>query len=146
MQYWRQVELWVTASHTDNRQNDFLHHIIPPFCISAGLGTLDVVAMEYIIALYPLLLIVAICKLIQFHDNGCKILVILWLPCRWCFSKLSWNIDLRSSMIDAFATFLLLTYSKLIFVTYSLLASTAYYNPTGQQVGDLTTYYNANVK
>ena len=37
---------------------DFLRYIIPPFCISRSLTSLQAEALEYVIAVYPLLLIV----------------------------------------------------------------------------------------
>ena len=124
---------------------DFFRYIIPPFCITEKLNTLDVIAMEYVVAIYPLVLIITTYICIEIHDRGCKVLVIMWVPFKWCLSKVSWNIDLRSSIIDTFATFLLLSCSKLLFVSFNLLGHTVLFNAGGQQVGSSLAYYDASV-
>ncbi len=124
---------------------DFFRYIIPPFCITEGLSMLNVISMEYIVALYPLLLIVIVYILIELHDRDCKLLVVMWSPFKWCTDKLALEIDIRSSIVEAFATFLLLTHAKLIFVTYNLLGSTPLMNKEGQQVGGHVLFYDATV-
>ena len=121
---------------------DFFRYILPPFCISNELTTLQTVALEYCIAIYPLLLIVGTYLLTELHDRGCKILRFLSRP----FHRFFRRCDPRSSLIHAFATFLLLSYSKLVAVSCNLLARTDVYNNTGSRV-DITglVYYNATV-
>ena len=124
---------------------DFFRYVIPPFCITETLSSLEVMAMEYIVAVYPLVLIITTYICIELHDRGCKVLVIIWTPFRWCARRVSWNIDLRSSIIEAFASFLLLTCAKFIFVSYNLLAYTPLLDMTGQKVGPYVTSFDATV-
>lgn len=124
---------------------DFFRYVIPPFCITEKISTLDVIAMEYIVAIYPLLLIMATYICIELHDKGYKVLIIMWIPFKWILSKISWNIDFRSSIIDTFATFLHLAYSKLIFVSFNLMGHKVFLDSKGEQVGAKVVYYDATI-
>ena len=95
---------------------DFFRYIIPRFCISEDISTLNVIAMEYIVAIYPLVLTVTTYICIELYDRDFKPFQILWAPIKCVLSSMNWNIDIRHSLIDAFATFLHLSYTKLIFV------------------------------
>ena len=124
---------------------DFFRYVIPPFCITETLSNVEVTAMEYIVAVYPLVLIITTYICIELHDRGCKVLVIIWTPFRWCARRASWNIDLRTSIVEAFASFLLLTCAKFIFVSYNLLGFTPLLDMSGQKVGPYVTKFDATV-
>jgi hypothetical protein len=80
--------------------------ILPDICLH--ITTLQALALEYLIALYPFVLIPVSYFVIQLYDNKCTLIVILWKPFRkmLSISRKTWNI--RTSVIDSFATFLLL--------------------------------------
>ena len=48
---------------------NFLHFLVPPFCVSSGLNTFQVISLGYIPALYPLLLCIITYCLIELHAN-----------------------------------------------------------------------------
>ena len=54
-----------------------------------------------------------------------------------------WNP--KGSLINTFATFLLLSYSKLLTVSYQLLDASTLYNITGKTVGPPVLYYDASI-
>ena len=124
---------------------DFFRHVIPPFCISEHLTTLNIIAMEYIAAIYPLFLIIMTYIFIELYDKDFKPLQFLWAPFKWILDKMPWNIDIRYRLIDAFATFLQLTYSKLIFVSFNLLSYVAPYNSKGEHVYPNVLYFAGEV-
>ncbi len=102
---------------------DFFRYVTPPFCASTGLTGLQVASLEYIVAFYPLVLIVITYYCVELHDKGYTVFLWLGRPFRICTSCLgdSWNP--KTSLIHAFAAFLLLAYSKILVVSYSLLTS-----------------------
>ena len=102
---------------------DFFSYVLPSFCIKEGMSTLTVVALEYTVALYPIFFTVVVYYCITLHDNGCRVLVFCWRPFRWCFTRFRETWELKGSVINAFATFLLLSYSKLCSISFSLLQS-----------------------
>ena len=125
---------------------DFFRYFIPSFCISSDTSTLYTVALEYVVAIYPLVLTVVIYLCIEMHDRGVKIVVCVWRPFHVCFTRFRRRWDPKGSVINAFATFLLLSYSKLLTVSYSSLAVTELYNNRGERVGPAVVYYDASIE
>ena len=119
---------------------DFFRYVIPPFCVNTNLRSIHVAVLEYIVAFYPLLLIVATFVCIESHDRGCRVLVCLWKPFHKCLAMMRKRWDSTSSLIHAFAAFLILSYSKLFFVSFSLLNVTSMYNNRGIRVGHVVFY------
>ena len=121
---------------------DFFRYFIPPFCVSSDMNTLHTLALEYVVAIYPLFLMVVIYLCIEMYDKGVRVVVCMWRPFHRCFGfgcfKGRWNP--RGSVIGGFATFLLLSYSKLLTVSYSLLEFSRLSNDRGDRVGTVLTY------
>ena len=84
---------------------------------------------------------------IQLHARGCRVLSVLWRPFQRCYACIerTWNVDPKASLVHAFASFLLLSYSKILFVSCSLLHYVGVYDSSGKRVGPLVVYYNASV-
>ena len=125
---------------------DFFRYFIPSFCISSDMHTLHVLALEYTVAIYPLFLTVMIYLCIEMHDHGFRVVVCVWKPFHMCFARFRRRWDPRGTVINAFATFLLLSYSKLLTVSYSLLDATELYNNRGEKVGPVVLYYDASIE
>ena len=102
---------------------DFISYILPPFCIKEGMSPLTIMALEYTVALYPIFFTVVVYYCITLHDNGCSLLVCCWKPFHWCFARFRGTWELKGSVINAFATILLLSYSQLCSISFGLLQS-----------------------
>ena len=92
---------------------DFFRFIIPPFCVSPLLKPIHITFIYFVSAIYPLCLIVMTWMCIHLHSRNFKPLVWLWNKliqklCK-CFST---NWSATNKVIDAFATFFLLSYAK----------------------------------
>ena len=123
---------------------DFFRTFLPPICLN--INTLQVLALDYVIAVYPLCLVVLAYALIQLHARGCLPLVILWMPFRKCHIRFRRKIDdAKASIIDVFASFLTLSHVKFLSVSFDLLVPTLAYNTKGEKVG-LYLYYDADFK
>ena len=97
----------------------------------------DVLFFDYIIALYPILMTVVVYVLIELHDRDCRVVVILSTPLRRmnrCFR----GLNLKQSIVNAFTTFLLLSYSKLLFVSSKFLFAVQSYNTKGGLIPNST--------
>ena len=114
---------------------DFFRYFIPPFCVSDQIRPLHVIALEYVVAFYPLLLTVMVYICIQLHARDCRVIVCLCRVFCKCFSscRQRWRRqwDPFASLIHTFATFLLLSYSKILIVSLQLLSYTQLHLPTG---------------
>ena len=113
---------------------DFFRYLIPPFCVSQSLTNIHVLALQYVSAFYPLLLIALTYTCVELHGHNFKPIVWLWKPFHRCFVYARRRWDSKASIIDVFATFLLLSYSKLLFVSCFLLQGTEIYNADGELV------------
>ena len=102
---------------------DFFSFGIPSFCIQdlEKISMLTLVAFNYVEALYPIIFTVLIYICITLHDNGYRIVVICWRPFRKCLMKCRRRWNLKGSVINAFATFLILSYNKTCSTSLSLM-------------------------
>ena len=119
---------------------DFFRLLYSPFCLHPKMTTLQALALDYAIAAYPLFLIIITYLLVEMHDHNFRILVWLWKPFHTCFVgfRREWNI--RGSMINAFATFLLLSYVKFLSVSFDLLILVSIFDMHGQKPRKLYMY------
>ena len=113
---------------------DFFRYFIPPFCVSQGLKNIHVLALQYVSAFYPLFLIALTYICVELHGCNFRPIVWLWKPFHRYFVNIRRQWDSKASIIDVFATFLLLPYSKLLFVSLFLLQGTKIYNADGELV------------
>ena len=67
------------------------------------------------------------------------LVVMLWRPFLWCTAKIRKQWNLRHSIIDAFATFLLLSYMKLLNTSVDLLITTKLHDVHGSKVDIICT-------
>ena len=94
-----------------------------PFCsdICLGIGFLPTLALDYVIAVYPLLLMAITYLLINLYDKNYRFIVAMWKPFRVSFSFFKKKFDVRTSMIDSCVTFFYLSSVKFLSVTFDLL-------------------------
>ena len=110
---------------------DFFRTLIPPICLE--FNTLQAIAIDYSVAFYPLLLIGMTYLFIKLHECGFHPVVWVWMPIQHCLARFRLQCNLRSSLVDAFATFLLLSYVKLLDVSVDLLMPIATYDIHGKK-------------
>ena len=122
-------------------------NILPPFCLHESLQTLDNIALRYIEAYFPVMIVIGIVLVLRcqryFKMNA-------HLPS--CLQK----YRLGSSLVQAFAAFILLSYNRLCEITAYLLTPTLAFDHTLQPVnsrvffqGDYSItdpYYTARYK
>ena len=125
---------------------DFFRTVLPPFCLTPHLSTIDVMALAYISALYSLLLIIVVYTCIELHASNCQPVAYVCMPLCHCLSRLRRNWKIQTSFIDAFATFLVLSYTKLCSVSFLLLVPNTIYSPNGEVKGMKLLYMDASVE
>ena len=111
---------------------DFFRLLYPPFCIHPKMTTLHVLILDYAIAVYPLLLIFAAYVLVELHDRDYRLIVWLWKPFHRCFVCFRREWKIKNSLIDAFCTFLLLSYFKFLIVSFDLLVPVRIFDIHGE--------------
>ena len=93
---------------------DFFRLYVHGFCLHTS--SLTTVALDLIVALYPLLLVFAT---FFFSNLNLKPLVGVWKPVHELFNR---NWRFKTSMVDSIATFLVLSNTKFLIVSFDLLA------------------------
>ena len=124
---------------------DFFRMIYPPFCLHSNATILQVLSLDYTTAAYPLLLILLTYTLVLLHYHNCRLVVCLWRPFLRCCIRFQRQWDIRNSLVDAFATFLLLSYVKFLSVSFDILTPTILWNSTGERQ-PTTLYYSGTIK
>ena len=107
---------------------EFFRVWVPPFCIDQHLTNVHAVLLEYLSAFYPMVLVFVTFVLIELHGRNVRIFVWLWRPFNELFARFRRSWDIHYSIVNAFSTFLLLSYSKIITVSFRLLYQTSIYD------------------
>ena len=122
---------------------DFFRTLLPHICVN--IDTLQALALDYAVAFYPLILLVVTYILIQIHICNFRVINFVCRLFHRCANCLRNQLDVRTSIVEAFATFLLLSYVKLLSVSSDLLMPTHVYNVNGSSLG-LYLYYDATIE
>ena len=122
-----------------------LDFLTPGFCLHEDFGTLEVLVLKYVSAFLPLAFVIVCYILIKLYDRNCRVVRCMWRPFQSCLRKIHKIHEMKAPIIRAFATFLLLSYTKLMFVSFSFLAPTTLYNAqTGESLGYAAFYFDAS--
>ena len=122
---------------------DFFRALAPDICLQ--LTTLEVLALDYLIAVYPMLLMVITYTLVELHGYGFRPVLLVWRPFHYFFVRFRREWDIQTSIVDAFVTFFILSTTKLFNVSFSLLIPTSLYNVNGDMIG-IYLYYNPHLE
>ena len=125
---------------------DFFRGVYPSFCLHPQLNAIHILFLDYIIALYPFILIFITYVLLTLYDRNYLFVKLAWKPFQYilrCYKR-QWNI--RTSLIETFVTFILLSSTKILSVSFDLLASTIAYDEMGKDIKKKFLLYDANIK
>ena len=92
--------------------------------LTAWLANKNAELSDYLIAVYPMLLMVIAYSLVELHGHRFRPVLYMWRPFHYFFARFRREWDLRTSIIDAFVTFFILSTTKLFSVSFHLLMPT----------------------
>ena len=81
---------------------DYFHFLIPSFCVNQDLKNIHALALQYVSAFYPLLLIALTCTCFELHGHNFRPIVYLWKPFHRCFVNVRKRWNTKASLIDVF--------------------------------------------
>ena len=99
---------------------DFFRPFYSDLCL--GIGILPTLALDYAIAVYPLLLMIITYLLIVLHNKNYRVVTIVWRPFQILIFLFRKNWSIKTSLIDAFSTFFLLSNIKFLSVSFAFLS------------------------
>ena len=124
---------------------DSLKLLIPHFCLFQKAKMIHILGLSYVTAIYPLLLVFLCYLLIELHGRNFRPVVLLWVPFRKCFGRFHRSFEIKTSVIEAFASFLILSYMKFAQVTAMLLIPNPLYHSNGTMYKQLVLLMDASV-
>ena len=124
---------------------EFIENMIPSLCLGTHLNTLDVIALDYVVALFPLLMIIIIVLIMKL--KGCFTDLLLKLT-RHRTARIPTRLQRRwrigDGLVHAFAAFLLLSYNKFCIVSSLLVIYQSFYDENGTKIGPDRVYFAGN--
>ena len=124
---------------------DFFRPFYSDLCL--GIDVLPTLALDYAIALYPLFFMIISYLLIGLYDKNYRVITVMWSPFQALLSKFKKNWNIRTSVIDAFATFFFLSNIKFLSVSFDLLIPTKVYQLYQDHYNHTTAlYYAADIE
>ena len=123
---------------------DFFRFVNHRFCLHPSMSTLQVMSLDYLIALYPFVIIVLTYVLVELHDCGCKVVTTMWRPFHYCFARFRHQLNIRTSLVDAFGTFFSLSYVKILSTTVDLMMSAPVWDINGTRA-HFRLYYDSTL-
>ncbi len=116
-----------------------------PFCLHPNISIVQIICLDYAIAVYPLMLVLLLYLLVKLYERF-ELVQFIWRPAAWLLHVFHvsqhWN-NISNSLIQAFGTFILLSYVKIINTSFDILMPVQLHNVSGQVVG-LYVYYNGS--
>ena len=125
---------------------DIFRAFYQPFCIHPDMTIVQALALDYIIALYPLILILITFMLVSLHSRNNVIIVTLWGPFKNILRPFFHHLNIETSLIESFATLYLLSVMKIQSVTLDLLSPTTLYHVDGRINDKLYLYLAGDVE
>ena len=123
------LDLSMTVSQFWSLQ--FLKAIIPPFCISEKITGIHVNMLNFVPAIYPLVLVIISCILMELHARNYRIVEILWKPFKIILSKANITAVTSDAVFHAFSSFIFLSNISVLFTTYQMVHFVNVWNSTG---------------
>ena len=112
----------------------FWTFVIPPFCISENLTSVHIELLSLVPAVYPIVLVIITCILMELHARNYRIIHMIWKPFGILFTILKITTVTGDAVIQAFATFILLSASTLSYNVSTILRRSAVYRSTDGMV------------
>ena len=119
---------------------DILTIFMPPICINDEIRNALAISLQYVTALYPLLMILLSYLLVELYDRNFRVVVYILLPVRKCLSLLHVRLDPNSSLLTTFATFFFLSFSRMTITSLMLLSYTHLLTPNGTVIRTVFLY------
>ena len=123
---------------------DFVRvNVLPDVCINVI--PLHILVLDYLIAIYPMLLMAVAYTIVELHASGFRPLLYMWKPFHHLFVRFRRQWGIQTTIMDAFVTFFFLSTTKLLSVSCDLLIGTRLFTNDGK-VYLRTWYYDPNIE
>ena len=123
---------------------DFFRLVLPPVCVSTFTKAINVLLFDYIVAFFPLLITIFVLVGIELYDRNCRVAVCLSTPLKLlCRNR---NCNPKKAILKTCATFLLLSYSKILFVSINLIFAVPLHNCSSTGSLNTVLFYDPSIR
>ena len=123
---------------------NFLRPIMPEYCLSQNINAIELLALGYLTALYPLLLLIICVGTVQAYSKGFKPVVYLLRPFQRCLIHIRKLGNFRQSVTGGIAAFIVISYTKFCSVSLYMLTPIPLYQANGS-TAKMVFYFNGNI-
>ena len=116
---------------------------MPGVCLR--INVLELMALDYLIAVYPMVVTVIAFFILQMYYHGFGPVHLMCRPFQRVFANSRQSWILHTTLIDAFVTFFILSTTKILHVSVSVLVSVRLRDPEGNKL-DLVWYEDALIR
>ena len=121
----------------------FRVNALPDVCINVI--PLHILVLDYLIAIYPMLLMAVAYTVVELYGFGFRPLLYLWKPFHYFFARFRRQWGIQTTIMDAFVTFFFLSTTKLLSVSCDLLISTRLFTSDGK-LYSWNLYYDPSIE
>ena len=122
---------------------DFFRSFHPQMCLSPHMSTLQAKFLEYSVALFPLVLLLVVYTSDKLYYRGNRFVFYLFRPLVSCLARIRQTIRIKTSLIDAFATFIILAIVKIGYTSLIILEPVIVVYPNGSHT--IRPYVDPNI-
>ena len=101
------------------------------YCLGPDLNSLEIRALQYITAVYPLLLLGSILLVVTLYENHNRVVVRLLTPFHRLSTRFRCQWNFKRSIVDALGTFLVLSFTKFAIISAFITYPAPLYNENG---------------
>ena len=109
----------------------FFRFVLPSFCLSDRMTGIHVHMLNFLTAVYPVLLMATAYIVIELHARNCKCIHFVWKPFGICLSRFQNSWSAGDSVIHTFATFIMLSSYNVAYDTLTITTTTNIYYVNG---------------
>ena len=138
------VKLFLILLETWNMR--FLRPLIGPFCMSSKLDNIHVILLSLIPNLFIIFLVILSLSLIELHARNCGIISLFWQPIKNLLKKTNITTITSDAVIQAFATFTLLSSTINMFTIYALIETVIVRFNNNSEVYKTVLYFDSSIE
>ena len=97
-----------------------LKSLVTPFCISKSMTNIHIQLLSLVSVIHPIFLVCVTCLLMELHSRNNFLVVFLWKPFAFILKKIKVNPATSDSVVHAFATFIFLTNSTILWFSVTI--------------------------
>ena len=125
--------------------NMYFFNTLLKYCLSPNLTTLGVLNLNFLQAIYPIILLSLFIVVMNLYGKGIRCVVCLCRPLHRCLARFRQWTNLRQSITGSIAAFIVIAYTKFILIALYIVKPASLFYPNGT-VATIVFKFDGNIK